>query len=159
MRTPLPWHCPITARLLRKRSLSRIKSAAHGLFSKLPIFYSPSSFDVLNLIMPENKGSSAKKKQTKYTKIKAKAPAEDEALQASNAEVTVYVMLHLLMLQVQTMALRLILTMLLMEKRRLLFIYSTLYFNQFTVFPFANFLTFKLTFRISIYKLKLEASS
>ncbi|KAH3695342.1 hypothetical protein DPMN_082799 [Dreissena polymorpha] len=39
--------------------------------------------------MPSKKGSPAKKKPTKYLKIKAKAPAE--AIQASQAQVTVHV--------------------------------------------------------------------
>ncbi|KAH3695348.1 hypothetical protein DPMN_082805 [Dreissena polymorpha] len=72
----------ITARRRRKRSLPRIKAAAHGLSSQLAISYSQSSF-AFHLIIPSKKGSPAKKKPTKKMKIKAKVPAEDEALQAS----------------------------------------------------------------------------
>ncbi|KAH3854181.1 hypothetical protein DPMN_096719 [Dreissena polymorpha] len=42
--------------------------------------------------MSTKKGSSAKKKPPKYKKIKAKDPAEYEALHASQAKVTVHVL-------------------------------------------------------------------
>jgi hypothetical protein len=58
-------------------------------------------------------------------------------------------MLLLLVLPVQTLTLRLMLVLMLLEKLRLLLMVST-FFIQFTVFSFANFVTFKFTFQISI---------
>lgn len=55
-------------------------------------------------------------------------------------------MLLLLVLPVQTLILRLMLVQLLLEKLRLLLMVSTFNFIHFTVFSFANFVTFKFQF-------------